>query len=146
MASLGEMLREIEALQEKVEFQTKLTEYWEGRWKQEFVKKLELEKKHVDIQKKYYEALELIYDKSEEVCPPIPIASQGVVNNQGNGGEGSSNGSKRKRKGSDGDLVPISLLIIVRNQTTLPTTVGKRTISALVVEVLSIWCLAAHTK
>ena len=63
----------------------------------------------MDIQKKYYEALELIYDKSEEVCPPIPIASQGVVNNQGKGGEGSSNGSKRKRKGSDGDLVPVSL-------------------------------------
>ena len=42
MAHLAEMYKEIEILRKEVEFQNRLAEHWEGRWKQEYSEKIEL--------------------------------------------------------------------------------------------------------
>ena len=53
MTNFGEMHKEIDILRKEVEFQKKLADYWEGRWKQEYAEKIELLHKNVELEKKY---------------------------------------------------------------------------------------------
>ena len=53
MTTLEEMRKEMDILRNEVEFQRKLADYWEGRWKQEYAEKTELLRKNVELEKKY---------------------------------------------------------------------------------------------
>ena len=52
MTTLEEMRKEMDILRNEVEFQRKLAEYWEGRWKQEYAEKIELLRQNVELEKK----------------------------------------------------------------------------------------------
>ena len=47
------MCKEMDILRNKIKFQRKLADYWEGRWKQEYTEKIELLRKKVEQEKKY---------------------------------------------------------------------------------------------
>ena len=55
MTNLGEIRKEVDLLRKEVEFQKKLADYWEGRWKQEYAEKIELLYKNVELEIKYKE-------------------------------------------------------------------------------------------
>ena len=47
--------QEISVLRDEIEVQRRLTEYWEGRWKQEYSEKLELLHQNMELKRKYEE-------------------------------------------------------------------------------------------
>ena len=47
--------QEIAVLRDEIEVQRRLTEYWEGRWKQEYSEKLELLHQNMELKRKYEE-------------------------------------------------------------------------------------------
>ena len=51
MTTLEEMRKEMDILRNEVEFQRKLADYWEGRWKQEYAEKIELLRQNVELEK-----------------------------------------------------------------------------------------------
>ena len=55
MTTLEEMRKEMDILRNEVEFQKKLADYWEGRWKQEYAEKTELLRKNIELEKEYKE-------------------------------------------------------------------------------------------
>ena len=55
MTTLEEMRKEMDILRNEVEFQRKLADYWEGRWKQEYAEKIELLRQNVELEKKHKE-------------------------------------------------------------------------------------------
>ena len=72
MKSLEEMRIEIEVLRKELEFQTKLVEFWEERCKQEFVEKMELWNKNLEMKKKYEGVLEELQEKkNSRGCDPL---------------------------------------------------------------------------
>ena len=99
MKSLEEMRIEIEVLHKELEFQTKLVEFWEERCKQEFVEKMELWNKKLEMKKKYEGVLEELQErkkKLEGMRPTIQVSPQYISSNQVKGSEGNSHNEKRE--------------------------------------------------
>ena len=98
MTNLRDMHKEIDTFRMEVEFQKKLADYWEGRWKQEYVEKIELLHKNMELERKYKEISDEVRDKFELGQSPSQVAPRNLPSNQVKGSEGSSHDAKKKRK------------------------------------------------
>ena len=105
IAHLAEMYKEIEILRKEVEFQKRLAEHWEGRWKQEYSEKIELLHKNIELKKKYEGIPEEVRSKFGLVPSSSQMASQDIPSNKDERGEGSVRDHKGKRKEMDGNGV-----------------------------------------
>ena len=76
----------------------KLIEYYEGRWKQEYVEKTELLTKNMELKRKYEEKLEEMWNDFELVYSTTQVAFWDTPSNQVKSGEGSFHETKGKRK------------------------------------------------
>ena len=78
MINLTDLHKKMEILRKEVEFQKKLAEHWEGRRKQEYLEKIELLHKNIELKKKYEGIPEEVRNKFELVHLPSRIASQDI--------------------------------------------------------------------
>ena len=92
------MRKKMDILRNEVEFQKKLANYWEGRWKQEYTEKIVLLHKNMKLERKYKEISEEVRNKFELGQSPSQVTSQNLPSNQVKRGEGSSHDTKRKHK------------------------------------------------
>ena len=103
MTNLESMHKEIDIFRMDVEFQKKLIDYWERRWKQEYAEKIGLLHKNGELEKKYKGIPEEVRNKFELVHSPSQVESQDLPGNQVERGEGSSHDTREKRKATSED-------------------------------------------
>ncbi|XP_071921768.1 uncharacterized protein [Coffea arabica] len=79
MEHLIDINKEIEILRDEIEVQKKLAKYWEGRWKDEYLEKIELLHKNIDPKRKYEGISEEVLATTQSTTSTkVPEKAQGI--------------------------------------------------------------------